>query len=833
MKKLLILAVLGLLVLFGGKTQAQDSRAVSFDKNWRFKKDTLKDAERPAYNDANWRTLDLPHDWSIQDLPNQKEDEVQGPFTKKSIGKAATGFTEGGVGWYRKHFTLKNTTGKRTYVLFDGVYMNADVWVNGHHLGNHPYGYTSFYYDLTGYLNPAGKTNVVAVCVKNIGKTSRWYSGSGIYRHVWLLILNPVHAKIWGSFFTTPQVSKDKATINIKTSVENMSSAKRMIGVKIDLIDPFGAIVASQKKYLNVPADTSADLTQTLSAASPKLWSLTNPALYKARITLIAVNKSIDQTVTPFGIRSLKFDGQKGLLLNGETVKLKGGCVHNDLGPLGSASIDRAEDRKVELLKQAGYNAIRLSHNPPSPEFLNACDRLGMLVLDEAFDMWEKAKNPEDYHLYFKDWSQRDLESIIVRDRNHPSVMMWSIGNEIYEAPDSSGYRNAKRLADEVHRLDPTRPVTDAIVFLPPYTKKPWADYEPHVANLDIDGYNYFLDKSAFFQRDSATLQRFETERAKHPEKLYLSTEYLPSAALENWDETEKYPWFLGGFCWTAMDYIGEAGIGKPLLVPEVQKLPKGLMGMGMFYKDSWPVFNADCGDLDLTGNPKAASFYKNVVWRNSQIEMLVHRPIPAGMKEFVAPWGFPDELKCWTWPGQEGKMMQVNVYTRSKTVKLELNGKVIAEQNVPDGSITATFNIAYQPGTLVAKAFDDGKETGASTLSTVGKPVAIRLVADRRTINANQNDLSFVSVEIIDDKGNIVPSVDDVDVTFQLSGKAMIIGLGNGNPSDMTSFQQSHKTVYEGKALAIIRPTGSKGLATLSAAATSLKPGYVQIIVK
>ena len=612
-----------------------------------------------------------------------------------------------------------------------------------------------------------------------------------------------------------------------------MSSAKRMIGVKIDLIDPFGAIVASQKKYLNVPADTSADLTQTLSAASPKLWSLTNPALYKARITLIAVNKSIDQTVTPFGIRSLKFDGQKGLLLNGETVKLKGGCVHNDLGPLGSASIDRAEDRKVELLKQAGYNAIRLSHNPPSPEFLNACDRLGMLVLDEAFDMWEKAKNPEDYHLYFKDWSQRDLESIIVRDRNHPSVMMWSIGNEIYEAPDSSGYRNAKRLADEVHRLDPTRPVTDAIVFLPPYTKKPWADYEPHVANLDIDGYNYFLDKSAFFQRDSATLQRFETERAKHPEKLYLSTEYLPSAALENWDETEKYPWFLGGFCWTAMDYIGEAGIGKPLLVPEVQKLPKGLMGMGMFYKDSWPVFNADCGDLDLTGNPKAASFYKNVVWRNSQIEMLVHRPIPAGMKEFVAPWGFPDELKCWTWPGQEGKMMQVNVYTRSKTVKLELNGKVIAEQNVPDGSITATFNIAYQPGTLVAKAFDDGKETGASTLSTVGKPVAIRLVADRRTINANQNDLSFVSVEIIDDKGNIVPSVDDVDVTFQLSGKAMIIGLGNGNPSDMTSFQQSHKTVYEGKALAIIRPTGSKGLATLSAAATSLKPGYVQIIVK
>jgi len=813
--------------------RAQDSRAVSFDKNWLFKKDTIKDAERPAYNDLNWRTLDLPHDWSIEDLPNQKEGEVQGPFTKASVGKAATGFTEGGVGWYRKHFIVTNTRGKRTCILFDGVYMNADVWLNGHHLGNHPYGYTSFYYDVTNYLNPAGKVNVVAVCVKNTGKTSRWYSGSGIYRHVWLLTLNPVHTKVWGTFVTTPKVSKDNATVNIKTSVENKSSVKRMIDVKIDLIDPSGIVVSSKKRSLNVPGDSSADLAQTLTIVRPKLWSLTNHVLYKARITLTDGNKAMDQTETPFGIRSLKFDGQKGLLLNGEVIKLKGGCVHHDLGPLGSASIDRAEDRKVELLKRAGYNAIRLSHNPPAPEFLNACDRIGMLVLDEAFDMWEKAKNPDDYHLYFKDWSQRDLASIILRDRNHPSVIMWSIGNEIYEAPDSSGHRNAKRLADEVRSLDPTRPVTDAIVFLPPYTKKPWTDYEPHVANFDVDGYNYFLDKSAFFQRDSATLHRFETERVKHPEKLYLSTEYLPGAALENWDEVEKYPWFLGGFCWTAMDYLGEAGIGRPLLVPESQKLPKGLMGMGFFYKDSWPVFNADCGDLDLIGNAKAASFYKNVVWGNSKIEMLVHRPIPAGMKEFVAPWGFPDELKSWTWPGQEGKMMQVNVYTRNKVVKLELNGKTIAEQTVADGSITTTFNIEYQPGTLVAKAFDDGKETGASTLSTCGKPAAIRLIADRRIIKTDPNDLSFVSVEIIDDKGNIVPSVDGLEISFQLTGHASIAGVGNGDPEDMSSFQQNHKKIYEGKALAIVRPIGTKGKVKLTATAVGITPGSVQIEIK
>ncbi len=812
---------------------AQDSRSGSFDQHWLFKKDSLKGAESPGYNDASWRTVNLPHDWSIEDLPNQKEGEVQGPFTKNSAGKAATGFTEGGVGWYRKYFTLNNSEGKRPCLLFDGVYMNADVWLNGHKLGNHPYGYTSFYYDLTAYLKPAGKVNVVAVCVKNIGKTSRWYSGSGIYRHVWLFTLNPVHTKIWGNYITTPQVSTDKAQVSMKSSVENNLSVKKTIGVKVELIDPAGRVVSAHRQSLTIPANGSADITQILTVADPKLWSLENPALYKARVTLLAANQAIDQSITPFGIRSLKFDGQKGLLLNGEVIKLKGGCVHNDLGPLGAACIDRAEDRKVELLKRAGYNAIRLSHNPPSPEFLNACDRHGMLVLDEAFDMWEKAKNPEDYHLYFKDWSQRDLESIMLRDRNHPSVIMWSIGNEIYEAPDSSGYRNAKRLADEVHRLDPTRPVTDAIVFLPPYTKKPWTDYEPHVANLDVDGYNYFLDRSPFFQRDSATLHRFETERAKHPEKLYMSTEYFPSGALENWDETEKYPWFLGGFCWTAMDYIGEAGIGRPLLFPETQKLPVGLMATGFFYRDSWPVFNADCGDLDLIGNPKAASYYKNVVWRNSPIELLVHRPIPAGMKEFVAPWGFPDELKSWTWPGQEGKMMQVDVYSRSKTVKLEQNGKLIAEQAIPEGSVTATFRVPYQPGTLVAIGLNDENETGSSTLSTAGKPAAIRLVADRASIKADANDLSYVSVEIVDDKGNIVPSIDDQQINFQITGGATIAGVGNGNPADMSSFQQDHKKVFEGRALLIVRPKGVKGSAVVMATASGLKPGYLQIALK
>jgi len=834
MRSSLFLSLFVFLLFSVFELRAQDSRAISFDKTWRFKKDTLVGAESPAYNDSGWRTLDLPHDWSIEDLPNQKEGEVQGPFTKASIGKAATGFTEGGIGWYRKKFKLdKAYKGKHIYILFDGVYMDADVWINGHHLGNHPYGYTSFSFELTKYLNPVGKLNLIAVRAKNLGKNSRWYSGSGIYRHVWLLPVNSVHTKLWGNYITTPEVSKDKANISVRTSVDNASSQNKVVNVKVEVIDPSGKIVALQTKSLTINADSSADVTQEVTVTSPKLWGLKTPVLYKVRVTILSGNQSIDQTSTYFGIRSLKFDGYKGLLLNGQVVKLRGGCIHHDLGPLGAASIDRAEERKVELLKKAGYNAIRLSHNPPSPALLDACDRVGMLVLDEAFDMWELPKNPQDYHLYFKDWSQRDLASMVLRDRNHPAVIMWSIGNEIYEAPDSSGYRNAKRLSEEARSLDPTRPVTDAIVFLPPYTKKPWKDYEPHVANLDVDGYNYFLDHSIYFQRDSATLHRFETERAKHPGKLYMATEYFPNAALENWDETEKYPWFLGGFSWTAMDYIGEAGIGKSALVPESQKVPAGMMGMGLFYRNNWPIFNAYCGDLDLIGNPKAASYYKNVVWRNTPVELLVHRPIPKGEKEVIATWGFPDELKSWTWPGQEGKKIQVDVFTRSKTVKLELNGRLIAEQTVPDGSITATFQIEYQQGTLVAKSFDNGKETGSSKLSTTGKPIAIRLTADRRAIQADHNDLSFVSVEVIDGKGNVVPWVDDLNINFQLTGNATIAGVGNGNPADMSSFQQKHKQVYQGKALAIIKPNGIKGTVILKATAKGLKSDDIKIVMR
>jgi beta-galactosidase len=821
------------LVLFASDLLAQTNlplRTVSFDSAWRFTKDSVSNAEQTDFNDSNWRNVDLPHDWSIEDLPNQTPDQIVGPFSKSSIGKAATGWTVGGTGWYRKKFVINQTVqNKLVSIHFDGVYQNSDVWLNGHHLGNHPYGYTPFYYDLTPFLKTSGQENVLAVRVRNEGKNSRWYSGSGIYRHVWLTFTDLVHVANWGVYVTTPEVSPDQAKVKVNITMNNRQTTSANVSLVTTILDPDGKTVGNAKNDLQLLAGKSITEAQTLTISNPVLWSLDTPKLYRAITEIKDGDKSIDRVETIFGVRSIRFDGTDGFTLNGKKVILKGGCIHHDNGPLGAAAIDRAEERKIEILKNAGFNAIRTSHNPPSQQLLDVCDRLGMLVMDEAFDTWLRPKNPEDYHLYFNQWWKNDLQAMILRDRNHPSVIMWSIGNEIYEAPDLLGQELGKKLADEVRRLDPTRPVTEAMVYLPPYTRTPLDQYQPHLANLDVDGYNYFLEsKSIHFQRDSATVHFFDSQHAKHPQKTFVVTESLPLYALENWEKSEQCAYMIGCFKWTAFDYIGEAGIGKTRYRPESRPDIKGIMGMGLFFKDEWPIYNSYCGDFDLIGNKKPASFYQDVVWRNSPIEMLVHVPIPEGKKEAIATWGFPEEQKSWTWPGQEGKKMKVNVYTRSKMVKLVLNGKTIAEQTIPEGSITAAFEIEYQPGTLVAKGFDDGKETCSTDLKTTGKPVEIRLVADRNTIKADQNDLSYISVEIVDAKGNVVPPIDDLEVTYQLTGNATIAAVGNGNASDMSSFQQNHKQVFQGRGLVIVRPKASAGKIILNASANGLKNGQI-----
>ena len=811
------------------------SRTISFDAAWSFAKDDVKDAEAPNFNDSNWRIVNLPHDWSVEDLPNQSKGSVQGPFSKKSIGKAGTGWTVGGTAWYRKKFvTDKSENNAQVSIHFDGVYMNSDVWINGHHLGNHPYGYTPFYYDLTPYMKPVGQENVIAVSVKNEGRNSRWYSGSGIYRHVWLSYKAAVHVDTWGIFITTPEVSQEQAKIQVATKINNKLTTNGKFSLVTSIVDTNDKNVASSQKDIQV-AGASSEETQTIVIAKPVLWSLDAPVLYKAVTEIKDGDKIVDRVETNFGIRSIVFDGKNGFSLNGKNLILKGGCIHHDNGPLGAATFDRAEERKIEILKKNGYNAIRLSHNPPSQQLLDACDRLGMLVLDEAFDTWIRPKSPEDdYNIYFNAWWKRDLDAMILRDRNHPSIIMWSIGNEIYEAPDQIGIELVKKLAAEARKLDTTRPITSATIFVPPYTVHPLIDYIPHLDNLDIEGYNYFLEeKSKYTTRDSATSHFCDIRHVEHPQKTFLASETYPYFALENYDKSEKCPYVIGSFKWTAFDYLGEAGVGKARLKLKSRPTLKGLIGMGTFFKDEWPIYTSYTGDFDLIGNKKLASYYQDVVWRQSPIEVFVHEPIPADMLELVSEWGFPDAFKSWTWPGQEGKKMQVLVYTRSKVVKLELNGKQIAEQTVAEGSITATFEIDYQPGTLVAKGYDNGKKTGTSTLTTTGKPVGIRLVPDRSTINADMNDLAYVSVEIVDAKGNVVPNVSDLEVSYQLSGNATLAAVGSGSPNDMSSFQQNHKKVFLGKGMVILRPNGTVGKIVLKAKAEGLKESSIEISSK
>jgi beta-galactosidase len=814
MKNCILFIISYLLFFQASFSQIKAGRNQSFDANWKFKKGKEIDAKAANFNDADWRKLDIPHDWSIEDLADTPNDSIigpssLGPFYKKAVGKNATAFTVGGTAWYRKTFTMDKTTAdKKVFIQFDGVYMNSDVWLNGHHLGNHPNGYTSFIYDLTAHLNPIGKENVIAVQVKNEGDNSRWYAGSGIYRHVWLNVVNAVHIENWGVQIVSSKVSEQSADVHITTKIKN-SAQNILLTTNLYSID--NKLVSSETT--DVSGKNKAE--QMIVLKNPKLWDIESPHLYKVNIVLKQNGKVIDEYTQNFGVRSIHFDAKTGFTLNGKNVKLKGGCIHHDNGPLGAAAIDRAEERKIELLKKNGYNAVRFAHNPFSAELLDACDRLGMLVMNEAFDMWERNKTPDDYADYFKDWWQKDLTSIIQKDFNHPSVILWSIGNEIPEIIDSTGHKTSAKLADFVRSLDTTRPVSNAIPFhLPLIARKKWDVTDPAFASLDVGGYNY-------------ASQYYESDHKKFPERLMVATEYFPPKALENWNAVEKNSYVIGMFSWSAIDYLGEAGLGLSRLKNKSDKVG-GFQET--FMAPEWPIFNAYTGELDLIGNKKSASYYLDVVWRRSPMEVLVHRPIPAGKREITGFYDFPDELKSWTWPEHEKDSLQVRVFTRFQKVKLELNGKIIAEQNLEKGSINAVFKVQYTAGKLVARCYDGDKEVASQTLTTTGKPVAIRLKADRKTIKANKNDLAYISVEIVDEAGNVVPNMDDFLVKYQISGSGSIAGVGNGNPGDMSSFQKPEKKVFQGRGLVIVRPTEKAGKITLKAKAEGVKDGFLTI---
>ena len=780
----------------------------SFDDNWKFYKGDAAGAEATTFNDGSWRNVDLPHDWSIEALPDQKPGEVVGPFSKSSIGATATGYTLGGTAWYRKTFTLKaGEPYTQTIINFDGVYMNCEVYVNGKLLAKHPYGYTPFDVDMSLVLKPAGQPNIIAVKVLNEGKNSRWYSGSGIYRHVYLIRKQPVRIAQNGVWVNTESLSADKAKIKVSAIVENTTKTKAL-QILIKLIGPNGKIAQT----VSVPASkviAGKQIDQYITVNQPKAWSVEKPDLYTAQVEVISSGKVLDKTKTVFGIRTIHFDATTGFTLNGKRVLLKGGCLHNDNGFLGSATIDRAEERRVELMKANGFNAIRTSHNPPSKPFLDACDRNGVLVIDEAFDMWERPKNAQDYHLYFKEWWQKDLKALIHRDRNHPSVIFWSIGNEINERVDSLGLAIEKELVAEVKRLDNTRPVTEAICSFYDHPGYKWESTIPAFAMLDVGGYNYMRSE-------------YESDHKKHPERVMMGTESYAKEAFEYWQLVKKNAYIIGDFVWTAMDYIGETGLGNARLNDEP--------GRGLLKPFPW--FNGFCGDIDLTGSKKPQMLYRDVLWENSMLEMAVHAPIPEGKKELVSQWGWPNEWQSWNWAGNEGTMMDVRVFSNYPLIRLELNGKVIAEQRSgEDTKLIATFKVPYQAGTLRAIAIKNGKEVASKQISTTGKAAKIVLTADRSRIKADRNDLSYVKIAITDAQGNIIPDA-DIPVTISVSGDGEIAGSGSASPNDMESVNSPVCKTYRGQAIAILRPlkNGKKGLINLNVSAAGLTTGQLSI---
>lgn len=817
---------------------------LSADAGWKFMLGDPGGAEALSFADASWRTVDLPHDWSIESAP-----------TKDAPSGSGGGFFSNGTGWYRKSFQAPAAwKGKRVSIEFDGAYNHATVYLNGHQLGTHAYGYTAFNFDLTSKLNLGGK-NLLAVRVDNSAQPgSRWYSGSGIYRHVRVVVTEPTHIAHWGTFVTTPEASSSLAKVSVHTKIANETAQAEEVSVDTTLFDEAGHKAGTAQAKLSLAAGSEQDAAQEITVANPALWSPASPTLYRAVTQVLANGKVVDQVETKMGIRSLSWSAGNGLLLNGKSIKLTGGSVHHDNGALGSAAFDRAEERKVELLKAAGHNAVRTAHNPPSAAFLDACDRLGLLVLDEPFDVWKAHKAKFDYGSDFDAWWKKDVSAMILRDRNHPSIVIWGIGNEIPELEVESGKDIAKQLIEQVRSLDTTRPLTLAF---PGTTTKPNA--AAVFSQLDITGYNYNL------------IQSYEADHKQLPSRLMLTTESYPAKVFPLWEISHDNAYVLGDFTWTAMDYLGESGIGAwSYGTPQEAKAAEQMMGSMvnpefidkffagmaagvdmeaemaksssdpaakavaavMFHGFPWHA--ADCGDLDLTGFRKPASYYRDILWNGGdRVFATVRLPEPEGKKIIAVGWATYPTLPTWSWPGQEGKELQVEVYSGAEKVQIFLNDKLIGEKPTSrEQQFKATFSVPYAPGVLKAVGMRGDRAVAESILRTAGKPTGIRLTADRTQVQANGEDLSFVTVEAVDAEGHFQPHADQ-EVQFTISGPGTIAAVGNGDGQDAASYHADHRKLFNGRAQVVIRTSRNTGAIKLRASAPGLTAGAATIEAK
>ncbi len=782
-------------------------QTTNFDQAWRFHLGDVAGAQQAAFGDSGWRALDLPHDWSIE-----------GQFKEQNPAGVAGGALPGGIGWYRKAFTLPaGDTGKVVFIEFDGVYRNSEVWINGKYLGKRPYGYSSFRYELTPHLRYGKQRNVIAVRVDNSQQpNSRWYSGSGIYRHVRLIKANHVHVDQWGTYVTTPAVSAESSQVTIRTSLRNERHGEQPIVLSTVVLDSAGKEVAAVATMGRVAGDSIAELVQDLTISRPVLWSLERPYLYRVVSRVMCGSTACDNYATRFGVRSFVFRADSGFYLNGKAVKIRGVCLHHDLGALGAAVNTRAIERQLEIMKAMGANALRTSHNPPAPELLDLTDRMGFIVMDEAFDMWKKEKTKYDYHLDWDEWHVRDLSDMVRRDRNHPSVFIWSIGNEVMEQwndGDSTAAPLARALAGIVRGLDPTRPVTQAANNGSP------ANPVFHAGALDLLGHNYHhevwkdfptqypgakfiiteamsdLNSRGVYEQPSDSVANYywpydKTKGPQPPANGRLSSydnshAFWGSLHEESLRLFERYPFLSGIFIWQGIDYLGEP---TPY---------------------EWPARSSYFGVVDLAGFPKDPFYLYQSVWSaRPMVHLLPH----------------------WNWT--VGDSVDVWAYTNAEQVELYLNGALQGVRRKEEKVGHLMWRVAYKPGTLRAVARSAGLVTTSAVVRTTGKPTRVALAPDRSRIRANGEDLSFVTVTVRDRRGLAVPTAEPL-IRFRVSGGARIVGVDNGDEISHTSFQAKQVRLFNGKGLVIVRAGRSPGTITLTAEGKGLAAATARIALK
>jgi beta-galactosidase len=756
----------------------------NFDFDWQFLKGDAQNAEKNEFSDSTWRKLNLPHDWSIE-----------GPFDEKNPTRGQGGFLPSGVSWYRKHFTVsEKDKSKKFFIEFDGVMGISDVWINGHHLGQRPSGYISFEYELTDLLN-FGKDNVIAIKADtSLQPASRWYTGAGIYRHVRLVTKSDVYIPQYGVFITTPQVIEKEAVVNVSSEISNDSDKTQTVSMQIDLTDPNGKIVATaENKSIEISPKQQTTFNLEFKVKNPQLWHVDKGILYKAVARIKSNKKIIDDETVSFGIREFRFEAKTGFWLNGKNFKVKGVCVHHDGGAFGAAVPLAVWERRFKEFQEIGVNAIRTAHNPPAPEVLDLADRMGLLVMDELFDQWTVAKNPYDYHLYFKEWSKRDVRDTVRRDRNHPSVILWSAGNEIHDTPKPEiAIPILKGLVETFHENDPTRPVTQGL-FRPNVSK----DYDNGLADLlDVVGQNY---------REKEILAAHKQK----PTRKIIGTENTHE--LSQWLAVRDNPEYAGHFVWAGIDYLGET-----------VKFPTNTYNSGLLYKTA-------------TWRPLA---FQRQSWWSDKPMVYIARRIARTPKLPTDPGYNPNEerrptvlFSDWNPENLSPHEENVEIYSNCEEVELFLNGKSLGKKSKPADDSPRNWKVNFETGTVKAIGLNDRKIVANYQLKTAGKPARILLTVDKNSLANNWDDVVFAEVKIVDANGVLVPNANNL-ISFKAEGAGVIAAVDSFDNNSIEPFQATTRKAYNGFCFAMLKAKADKGNIKLTATADGLKSASVTVKV-